>query len=1261
MLTPGEFVVKADAVNKETLPFLQSLNESGSSKPFLSATMMHQGTEANQALAGNRPNVNLTGNYLANDMSSLHSRGLHPMAIFYDQALRLGYGDTPAKKLKLQQALRNAYAELQGSFSRKGDSPINNAYYEKVATSVAMKHLKTVSRFSPRIGRDVRLAEELIFMGHQRNAQNKGIEPGSLRTTGFDGTELPRHLVGTGSGFSGAANQTHFNLSQELYDETPSNLYKGKLGKGNTISQAFGSQRGHIGAKFAPSRWNMLLNMVRSKIGRAPVVQDPRSVALTNKWRGRQGFANGGMVYMANGGMVPSTQYFENGSDGPVRSAFTAARQQGFVGQGALSRARAGGLSSPMAGMGIGMGMQGAGAMMGGQAGTLLQVASILPMISMTPITKLISGITGIGTSLKTAGGVAKIFEMILKNAFRVGPILLLTAAITGVVMVFKKWRSEVAENAKEQTMLNGITQKGAVEAGIKYNNLSDSIKGVKEQMDLFRASQLTAFNSQNSSGISGLTLTIQELQDKIKAAKNDMPEFVSSLNSLSKSAQDNKNATIDMATNWKAQFVAGGMSVSEATNEIYAIIKASDMANHAFAAISNTGFTKIVDRGSAVNAMFNNLGKNMNKLSGSDLGNSLSNVVIGIDSARQALVGTKDANGEIITQQRALEITMKQLTNSASANKTLTNDQVESLKKTHPELSKILNSTDNVKSVYSKWRILLAGVNVDLKTISATQAEALSKFIDLQTAAIEQAQKAKVGDKGYIKSIAQSSALIEKLNKQILAGGVTGQKVAQRTKDQIDAEIKAIDKRIKKIQEEADARIKAIQKTQSAESHAVQLKQAQLDLQAAIASGDKEAQVRAQLNLSALQKERQSEMAIAAIQDDAAAKTKAEEARKAKLQDELDALSKKVAASQARAADVTIVRDKVVGYQSRRDALLARESTNSQRDPKSAEAIQEAKDISRDFSNLANDVAADAKGKDKTLAAAIKEAFIGVLINDKGDSLGGKMVGNVAPKGKPMWQEGTGLGTLKTDASAITAKIDISNKLLAEIKAALGGGGGLEIKDIYTGKKNARYGSGVGPFASLPGGKNRDLTDPAGDLTGEGIVAAIKDNSFKKGDKFTFNGRTYKVVDASAMEQYKYPTKLYADVVKKALGGRFAAGQKLMVNDRINPLGAQEEGIVVEPKFSGTVYPNIATMPKPNLGNMPRYDIPSSGYRGIGNSASKLSQGAAPVINNYITATPNMDIKQLAREVGMVTAKAVSRGGNNRGYSNGSPQVVNI
>ena len=115
-----------------------------------------------------------------------------------------------------------------------------------------------------------------------------------------------------------------------------------------------------------------------------------------------------------------------------------------------------------------------------------------------------------------------------------------------------------------------------------------------------------------------------------------------------------------------------------------------------------------------------------------------------------------------------------------------------------------------------------------------------------------------------------------------------------------------------------------------------------------------------------------------------------------------------------------------------------------------------------------------------------------------------------------------------------------------------------------------------------------------------------------------------------------------------------------MQVNDRINPLGAQPEGIsmrhkgrLIRTNFSGEIYPNAATMP--------RYDVPSGGYSGYRNESSGGSSGSSPVINNYITATPTMDIKQLAREVGIVTAKAVSRGGNNRGYSNGTQQVVNI
>jgi TP901 family phage tail tape measure protein len=1226
MASNGEFIVKADAVNNETLPFLQALNETGSTKPFLSATMIHQGAEANQALAGNRPGVNLTGNYLANDMSSLHSRGLHPMAIFYEQGIRLGYD-----KVDLNRALNSAYTELEGSFRRKGDAPINNAYYEKVATSVAMKHLKTVSRFSPRVGRNVRMAEEILFLGHQRNSQNKGIEPGSLRTTGFDGVEMPRHLVGTGSGFSGAANQTHFNLAQELYDEKPSNLYTGPLGRGNTLSQVFNSQRGHIGAKFAPSKWNLLLNMIRSKIGRAPVVQDARSIALNQKWR--KGYANGGLV----GSMVPG--YAKGGI---ISSAFQGARQEGFLGQGAFNTARTGGLSSPMAGMGIGMGMQGAGAMMGGQAGTILQVASILPMISMTPLVKLTQAITGMGGALTKAGGAGKALELILKNAFKAGPLLILSGVIAGITIGVKKWTTEIAENRREQTLLNGITKKGAAEAGIAYNNLSESIKGVRDQLELARAGQLDTFNSQNMTGIKGITLSIKELQEKIAAAKTSMPEFVNTLNGLSKSQEDNKKTTIDMAQNWKAQFIAGGMSVSEATNEIYAIIKASDMANLAFEAISNKGFQQIQDKATSASYMFKQLSKNMNNLVGEDLGNALGNVVIGVDSAVKSLVGTTDINGEVITQQKAIETVMNKLNVKGEENKALLWSQIESLKETHPELYKILNTTDTIKSTIAKWKILVADVNINLKALTATEAEALAKFLELQDAAIAAAESGKVGAKGGIDSLAKSGTLISKLNKQILAGGKDAEKAAIRTKDQIDAEIKAIDKRIKKIQEEADARIKAIQKTQSAESYAVELKQAQLDLQAAIASGDKEAQARATLSLSALQKRRQSEMAISAIQDDAAAKTKALEEEKTKKQNEIDALNKKLVTAQTRAADVTVVRDKVQGYQSSYEALVKRQGINSEKlksTPNDKAALAEQVAIGKAFTNLANAAATDIKGKDKDLANAIKEAFTGTLVKENGASMGGKFMPATHPKGSATWK-GPDVSVLNSDAAKITDIIGKSNIILGEIRNILanqsGGKRNINIKD-----------TDIQAFRKQ-GLTEKQIFKDNGDLDDAIRTQIISKNSLKKNDTFDYKGVTYRVTGSGFLDTGA------VRVTPRALGGPVVAGQTYAVNDRINPLGFQQEGFTpFTPRVSGMIHANAATMP--------RYDIPSGGYRGSSNMSSAVSGGAAPVINNYITATPNMDIKQLAREVGMVTAKAVSRGGNNRGYSNGTQQVVNI
>jgi len=1221
MLTEGEFVVKKDAVNKETLPFLKALNETGSSKPFLSATMIHQGTEANQALAGNRPSVNLTGSYLANDMSSLHSRGLHPMALFYDQGLRLGYDKSDLKK-----ALNAAYTELEGSFRRKGDSPINNAYYEKVSTNIAMKHLKSVSRFSPRVGRNVRMAEELIFMGHQRNAQNKGIEKGSLRTTGFDGQELPRHLVGTGSGFSGSANETHFNLAQELYDEKPSNLYTGPLGKGNTISKVFNSQRGHIGAKFTPSRWNMLLNMVRSKIGRAPIVQDARSIALTNKWRGRQGFANGGPVYMANGGMVPGVQYFNNGTDSPVKpitfgSAYSQQREKGFVGKNMMG--------GPMAGMGIGMGMGMAGSAIGGQAGQIMQMASILPMMApnlLSGIPKMLGNISG---GLKGVGGAAGLAGKAMGMFANAGPLLALTAAITVSYLAFKKFKEEQEQNRIEQSNSISITEKSAAEAGIKYNNLSNSIKAVNDQLELTRAKGKNAYESLNSSGVQGLTLSIKELRDNIKQAKTDQKELVSTFTNIDEGTDaQRQQKVLEIATNLKAQFIAAGISAQDATNEIYSIISASDKADMAFNAISSKGFREITDATTAADSMITKLGKNMNTLSADDLGQSISNATAALDVNLKKLMSTKDENGKIMTQQEAMSKILGEINSKQGAQTTITQGQIEALKKTHPALAEILNTSDNIAGMYSKWRLLLSGVRTDLSQISSEQAQSLAAFEAALDSAITASEKTSSGSGVTFK--AQSS--IAALQKLIAAGGQKAAVNAQKTQDQIKEEIKLIDKKIDKINEEADARKKALAATQSKENLAIEIQKAQLEYSDKMAAGDMAGAAQAQLKIKQLVGERETQKAIDAIEENRAKREKELIAQREKLQAQSDKAAKNLSNAQNNAASAGERMNKIDQYRNEYQGLVkqqARLDVVLEKDPTNKKALKDQQELVRGpLGDLAKRIAADSKGSDKVLSEELKKIFTGSLIDKDGNSLAGGMTRaySGATLGPEFYKAGKA-----DDALAKDSKAAYDNA-----KAITGG---KTIADLY----NAYTGTGVQGSTTKATAVEIPLDSKYGGNTNKGGLETwakqqiVAKNKLQPGQYFKYNGQTYKV-DSSG---YHYRQKWG--------GGQFAAGDLLQVNDRINSMGVQMEGIgtFIKPNFSGKIYPNAATMPQ--------YDVPSY------STASRMKQGLSDSSNSNVTinATLNFgespkngrelwkEFKQMAKAEGAKVGENIVIGGS--------------
>jgi len=114
----------------------------------------------------------------------------------------------------------------------------------------------------------------------------------------------------------------------------------------------------------AANKINSALRFVQR--GRKVYTPDQRSIDLNNKWR--RGYADGGMVYMANGGMVPKVQYFQDGSDGAVKPSMMG-----------------GGMAASFGGMGL----MAAGSMVGGGAGQVMSSAgmamSFMPMLQMIP------------------------------------------------------------------------------------------------------------------------------------------------------------------------------------------------------------------------------------------------------------------------------------------------------------------------------------------------------------------------------------------------------------------------------------------------------------------------------------------------------------------------------------------------------------------------------------------------------------------------------------------------------------------------------------------------------------------------------------------------------------------------------------------------------------------------------------------------------------------------------------------------------------
>ena len=912
---------------------------------------------------------------------------------------------------------------------------------------------------------------------------------------------------------------------------------------------------------------------------------------------------NGGVVSnYALGGMVRSTKR-NYGIIDPQKAGIRRQSADTSYANWRESRGKSdapgGGMASSMVGMGLMMGGQQVGGTAGSAmtyTGMAMQMAPLLPMLSK--MTKGIGSFSGLFTKMGSAAKIAL-------GAIRAGlmaislPMAALAVGIGVAIALFLRARKEAAQNRKEEILSNGITKKAAQEAGIKYNNISNSIKDVNAQLELTRARGKAAFENLNSAGVQGLSLTIAQLKKAIKDAKANQKELVEGFDNAgsgSASLQEKQAIVNEMATNLKAQFVAAGMSAQEATNKIFAIIKASKNADMAFNAISSKGFGEIIDKTTAATAMVEKLNKKMaetklvsdgnggttaqSSFKGEALGNALSNTTSAIDSNMKALVGTKDAMGNIIDEATAYKMTMDDINSKTGSTNTLTKEQIASLKETHPALEAILNTTDNTASAFAKWRIVLSGVRVDLKNITADEAIAIAQFEEGINSAIQAQEKSGIGVLG------KSQTIITKLQLQIGKGLAAQQKAHNQAMTNIQDEIKAIDKKIKKIQEEADAKVKAIEDEQKANDFNSNMQQLQIENQDALAKGDMVGAAMAQIKIKQLADQRQKELAIAAIRDKEAKDVDALNKKKEGLAAKAEASAKRLAALQEAAAKTQIRLDKIKSYQMEYEAVL--------RDKANIDLMAEGKAKEEALTSwrgnlgaLGQNLSKDATGKDSTLASLVKSIFQGTMIGSKGESLAGRMT--TTYNGRPTTSYVPGIA----DAKASNNASEISLKAADSIK------GGATLQDIVVavqgGHKTAatalKIKTNLSKYAVETSGSGK------GYLTDTAESAIIADHGLANGEYFEYNGYRYRLdSDNNAIRG------------KKLANGGPVFGPGNEKSDSIPAMLSNGEYVINAKSASSYGYKNLDGINRMAQGGLAmRYDIPTG-------SKVRLAAGGGPV-----------------------------------------------
>ena len=847
LLTPGEFVVRKDAVTPETLPILRGINggggsngpgyELGSRQP-LSSYLQGITPEEMSRLAPDRfrprPNAKIPS-YRIRGTSVVY------MGAITDPNIVSKYPDLSkdGKTITLSQLNKS----LEG-----GGLPTE--VYRAAMQASPEKFTGSADQLLTSLRR-----EGILSQGEfDSTKQRIDIEYDKyLRSTRFSGVRNPNG--GYPGGITDDKNR-YWELSNRIINESL---------EGNKKALGFWNKFSSVPAYIA------------SDTRRSPSMQlkeiefEGQKVSI-GRLKGKKGQSFAAHTKTP----TPLLREMERLSIGNIANLFRPAtlprgryvprarfNQGGMVGG---MPARRYGLGGQVGGMALGMG----GSMIGQQVGQ--SVAGDIGGTAGGMLGFMLPGML-MGARGSAGGGAASIKAAILG-------ISKMNLAIAGTVAVLGTAYS-IYQKHNEQLKISALgynlSEQAASKAGLKYTSLSNTLKdAIQNSKDLAEKNKL-AYESLASSG-TPLNMTIEQYKKLKEEVKTTMPELI-------KLVDITKTKDIgDLAVRLKTQFIAMGMSAQEATNKIYAVVSASKKSGLASGAISSTEFRGVTDSsGAAVSAM-KTLNNTIESKGPKTQAQQLQTTILAINFAiDEAVKKGTDYNTAVSNQFNAINAQVKN-------QKTFTLETLTNIEKMIPELKGVLNVTDNGTSAWAKYQLMVKGVTEGLSELSGEAAIALEKA---NRAISESVRSGLTGKDG---SLFTQSKQLKIYNDQIAK--LEKQAKGQSVQSQINSkeEIKAINKKIDAINKEYDARKKALSLQQQTEDANIAIQKAQLDYQNALASGDMASAAQAQLNIRGIVGQRQNQLAQESLETARQAKLRPLEDRKNALSDAQDQMANSAA-----------------------------------------------------------------------------------------------------------------------------------------------------------------------------------------------------------------------------------------------------------------------------------------------------------------------------------------------------------------------------